>query len=104
MDGHTTRLIAQQNRASAPMLLREMYRDRKRVFVDMLKWDIPHEAGLERDRFDAGPAGHLIRHEARRGEHVASLRLLRTDLTHLMAETFSGLCVGGAPSGPHIRE
>jgi acyl-homoserine lactone synthase len=81
-----------------------MYRDRKRVFVDMLKWDIPHEAELERDRYDAGPAEYLILHDSSRGEHVASLRLLRSDLPHLMSDTFNDLCVGGAPSDPHVRE
>ena len=94
------RLVTHHNRGAYPALVRAMHADRKRVFVDMLKWDIPHDAELESDQFDDVRAEYLILHDPANGEHLASLRLLPTERPHLMTEVFPYLCAGGVPRGP----
>lgn len=83
-------------------LVRSMFADRKRVFVDMLRWDVPHDDVAERDEFDREDSEYLI--FARGDDHIASLRLLRTDRSHLLGSIFPDLCDGDVPSGPDIRE
>lgn len=85
-------------------LLRQMHADRKRVFVDMLGWDVPHDEHGEFDQFDDEFAEYLIVQDKESGEHLASLRLLRTDRPHLLKDVFADLCAGGVPAGPDIRE
>jgi acyl-homoserine lactone synthase len=85
-------------------LLDAMHRDRKRVFIDTLRWNLPHEAERELDAFDNEDAEYLILQDRATGDHLASLRLLRTDRPHLMSEIFPFLCEGGVPRGPHVRE
>lgn len=84
--------------------LRAMFEARKRVFVDLLKWDVPVIAGrFEVDQFDTGDATYLIL-TGKDGEHRASARLLRSDRPHILADLFPGLCGGKVPRGAHIRE
>ncbi|MCW3848134.1 GNAT family N-acetyltransferase [Sphingomonas sp. LB-2] len=83
-------------------LIASMFADRKRVFVDLLKWDVPHDAVSERDEFDGAQAEYLI--FAQGDDHIASLRLLRTDRPHLLGAVFSDLVEGDVPSGEDIRE
>jgi N-acyl-L-homoserine lactone synthetase len=83
-------------------LIASMFADRKRVFVDLLKWDVPHDAAAERDEFDDADAEYLI--FAKGDDHIASLRLLRTDRPHLLGSVFPELVDGDVPSGPDIRE
>lgn len=98
------RLITCKNRQAYPMLVRQMHADRKRVFVDMLGWDVPHDAHGEHDQFDDEQAEYLIVQDQATGEHLASLRLLRTDRPHLLQDCFADLCAQGVPAGPDIRE
>lgn len=81
-----------------------MHADRKHVFVDLLRWNIPHRDGLECDHFDDCHAEYLILRDPDSERHVASLRLLCTERPHLMTEVFPTLCIGGAPRGPDVRE
>jgi acyl-homoserine lactone synthase len=83
-------------------LIASMFADRKRVFVDLLKWDVPHDDVSERDQFDNDEAEYLI--FARGDDHIASLRLLKTDRPHLLGAVFPDLVEGEVPSGPDIRE
>jgi N-acyl-L-homoserine lactone synthetase len=83
-------------------LVASMLADRKRVFVDMLGWDVPHNDVIERDEFDHDDSEYLI--FACGSDHIASLRLLRTDRRHLLGTVFPELCEGNVPSGPDIRE
>ncbi|EQB11384.1 acyl-homoserine-lactone synthase [Sphingobium lactosutens] len=84
--------------------LRAMYRARKEVFVDLLKWDLPVLAGeFEIDQFDDVDAEYLIL-LGRSMEHRASARLLRTDRPHLLGDLYAHLCAGPVPAGPTIRE
>jgi N-acyl-L-homoserine lactone synthetase len=97
-------LINRSNRTVFPALVRDMHADRKRVFVDLLRWDLPYDERGEYDRFDDDYAEYLIVQDRASGEHVASLRLLPTDRPHLLGEVFPHLCERGVPRGPRIRE
>jgi N-acyl-L-homoserine lactone synthetase len=97
-------LINQANRAAFPALVRDMHADRKRVFVDILRWDLPHDERGEYDRYDDDFAEYLVVQDRASGEHLASIRLLRTDRPHLLGEVFPHLCERGVPRGPRIRE
>lgn len=98
------RIITSHNAPAHQSLLEAMHRDRKRVFIDTLRWDLPHEHDRELDQFDNEHAEYLILQHQATGEHMASLRLLRTDRPHLMSEVFPFLCEAGVPRGHHIRE
>lgn len=98
------RLINCENGAAYPSLVRSMHADRKRVFVDMLGWKLAHDGEYERDQFDDADAEYLILTDRATGEHLASMRLLRTDRPHLMTEVFSHLCEDGVLAGPDVRE
>lgn len=85
-------------------VLRTMFEARKRVFVDLLKWDIPVlEERYEVDQFDTPDAEYLILVD-QRGGHRASARLLRTDGPHILADLFPDLSEGMIPAGPSVRE
>ncbi|PTQ08261.1 autoinducer synthase [Sphingomonas oleivorans] len=98
------RLITSDNRSAYPSLVQAMHADRKRVFVDMLRWNIAHDECQERDEFDDEFAEYLILHDPSTGEHLASMRLLRTDRPHLLSSAFAHLCDKGVPSSCDIFE
>jgi len=81
-----------------------MFRDRKRVFVDLLKWDIPIDGPYERDQFDDEYAEYIIMCDPVTERHLGSLRILRTDRPHILDSLFPMLCEGDVPAGPEIRE
>jgi len=97
-------LVTRSNAATHRPLLDRMFEDRKAVFVDLLKWDVPHDDRFEADQFDDDSAEYLIVNDRESGEHFASLRLLRTDRPHVLSTFFPELCERGVPSGPDIRE
>ena len=56
------------------MLVDNMHQDRKRIFVDRVKWDVPVLAGeFEVDQFDTDAAVYLIAVSAA-GEHRGDRR------------------------------
>lgn len=84
--------------------LREMFEARKRVFVDLLKWDVPVlEGRYEVDQFDDEDATYLIvpRED---GSHAGSARLLGTDRPHILDTLFPELCAAPPPRGPNVLE
>jgi acyl-homoserine lactone synthase len=81
-----------------------MFRARKSVFVDQLKWDIPFEGEFERDQFDDEQAEYLIIADPADKAHLGSMRLLRTERPHILGSLFSDLCEDEVPTGPDIRE
>lgn len=84
--------------------LREMFEARKRVFVDLLKWDVPVlEGRYEVDQFDDEHAAYLIV-PAEDGRHAASARLLETSRPHILDTLFPELCEAPLPRGPNVRE
>ncbi|EDQ34314.1 N-acyl-L-homoserine lactone synthetase [Hoeflea phototrophica DFL-43] len=77
-------------------LLDDMYRLRKKVFVDEAKWTIPHQNGREIDRYDTlGPA-YLVWCNSERTRLYGSLRLLPTTGPTLLYDTFRATFPGDA--------
>lgn len=88
----------------ASAALDNMHRDRKRVFVDMRRWEVPVIDGqFEVDQFDSDHAVYLIS-AGDDGAHFGSIRLLPTDRPHILGSLFPHLCDGPNPTGPEIWE
>ena len=86
------------------VVLRNMFEARKRVFVDLLGWDVPVLAGrFELDQFDTPEATYVVV-TGPDGRHRASARLLPTLRPHLLDTVFASLCAGAVPRGAAIRE
>ena len=84
--------------------LRSMFEERKRVFVDLLKWDVPViEGRFEVDQFDDQHAVYLIVADEE-GEHLGSARLLQTVRPHILGSLFPQLCAGVPPVGEDLLE
>ena len=84
--------------------LRGMFEARKRVFVDLLKWDVPVlEGRYEVDQFDDDHAAYLIVADAD-GGHAGSTRLLKTTHPHILDTLFPDLCAVPPPQGPDVLE
>ena len=98
-------LVAERVRQPlADEALRCMFEARKRVFVDLLKWQVPVlEGRFELDQFDDEHATYLIV-RGDEGEHLGSARLLETVRPHLLDTLFAGLCAAPPPRGPNILE
>lgn len=89
---------------AADAAMRGMFEARKRVFVDLLGWDLPVLAGrYEVDQFDDAHARYLILTD-RDHRHLASARLLPTTRPHILGDLFAELCEGAPPQGPNIYE
>ena len=96
--------IDRDNRNSEHQALRAMFEARKRIFVDLLKWDIPVLAGrFEVDQFDDAHATYLIVADEA-GNHLASARLLPTTRPALLDTVYPHLVSGEVPRGPAIFE
>lgn len=97
-------VVDQDNRAREHIALRSMFAARKRVFVDLLKWDLPVLAGrFEVDQFDDPHATYLIVTDGE-GEHLASARLLPTTRPAILDALFPHLVAGPVPRGEGIAE
>lgn len=85
-------------------VVQSMFEDRKNVFVDLLKWDVPVLEDLyEIDEFDNELATYIIVADER-GEHLGSARLLPTLRPHILASLFPELCAAPPPVGHNVRE
>lgn len=85
-------------------LFRSMFEDRKQVFVDLLKWDVPVLDGrYEVDQFDSEHATYIVI-PGPDGRHLGSARLLATDGAHILGSIFPDLCEAPPPSGLGILE
>ena len=93
MVGLLTSILASREDAA----LRAMFAARKRVFVDLLKWDLPvADDELEIDQFDNEHARYLIL-LGDAGQHIASARLLPTNRPHILDSFFPRLCERAVP-------
>src|SRR5665213_3013686 len=98
-------IVTAANRDRFEPQIAEMHHDRKRVFVDWLKWKIPVVDGrYEIDQFDGSDAVYLIESDRKSGRHLASLRLLPSTRPHLLKDVFPILCDGPVPTGEDIME
>src|SRR4051812_20664559 len=85
-------------------VLKSMFEARKRVFIDLLKWDVPVlEGRYEIDQFDDELATYLVVADTA-GAHLGSARLLKTTRPHILDTLFPELCSGDPPRGPNILE
>lgn len=85
-------------------LIASMFADRKRVFVDLLKWDLPVLAGrFEIDHRDGPEATYLIVTDAD-CEHLASARLLPVTHKDQIPELCGAAIPGHADRGLRIAE
>jgi acyl-homoserine lactone synthase len=90
--------------ATAGSVLRAMFEARKRVFVDLLKWQVPVLDGrFEIDQFDSEHATYLVLAD-RDGRHLGSARLLPTTRPHILDSLFAELCDGPVPRAPDTWE
>jgi N-acyl-L-homoserine lactone synthetase len=84
--------------------LRSMFEARKRVFVDLLKWDVPVLDGrFELDQFDGERATYLVVADSE-GHHLSSARLLETIRPHILDTLFPELCAEAPPRDPRVLE
>lgn len=99
------RVVDGSNRAQNRDRLEAMHADRKSVFVDRLKWNVPVVDGrFEIDSFDDVHATYLIATTADGQEHLGSVRLLQTTRRHLLGDIFPMLVDGEVPRGSDILE
>ena len=97
-------IVDQANRSREHAVLRSMFEARKRVFIDLLKWNLPALAGrFELDHFDDEDATYLIVTDPD-GNHLASARLLLTTRPALLDTLFPELVAGVVPQGADILE
>lgn len=99
-------LIVERGRGSlaSDRTLRTMFEDRKNVFVDLLKWDVPVlESRFEIDQFDNERATYIIIADEN-GDHLGSARLLPTLGPHILATLFPALCTAQPPRGRDVFE
>ena len=68
------KIVTAENREKFARKLNAMFADRKQVFVDILKWDLPVTEGLyEIDQFDNDDAVYLLAIDEN-GAHLGSMR------------------------------
>ena len=99
-------LIIEPGRSGMPAdsTLRAMFEDRKSIFVDLLKWDVPVvEDRFEVDQFDDDFATYIIIADET-GDHLGSARLLPTNRPHILGDLFACLCASSPPTGSQIFE
>lgn len=98
-------VITANNRHKYRTQVDAMHSDRKRIFVDSLKWDIPVVEGkYEIDQFDNEDAVYLLALDAKKETHLGSVRLLQSSKPHLLGDVFPMLCENGVPRGDDIWE
>lgn len=97
-------VITSANAHEHGSVLSMMHVDRRRVFVDWLGWDVPHDGHVERDQFDDEHAEYLVLLDERSGGHMASVRLLPTLRPHILGDVFPHLCEQAPPRAAGVRE
>lgn len=97
-------LVNYENKDQYSDVLEQMFKDRKKVFVDKLDWDLTPIEEQERDEFDTKDTIYLIVMDDETGVVKSSLRLNPTTQPHLMSELFPHMCANGVPIGSNVRE
>jgi acyl-homoserine lactone synthase len=98
-------VITANNRHKFASLIDQMHRDRKAVFVDRLKWDVPVVDGIyEIDQFDIDDAIYLVATDPKHQHHLGSVRLLPSKGPHLLGDVFPHLCDQAVPVGDDVWE
>jgi len=96
--------VIDRSSRSESAVLAMMFEARKRVFVDLLRWEVPVLGGSwELDQFDTEDATYLVLTDPA-GRHLASTRLLRTNRPHILDTLFPDLCDNMPPATPDTFE
>jgi N-acyl-L-homoserine lactone synthetase len=97
-------IITATNKEQFRSELLAMFEDRKLVFIDLLKWNLPLTDGrYEIDQFDDDDAVYLLANHTD-GSHLGSMRLLRTDRPHILGSIFPHLADQPVPMGADTLE
>jgi N-acyl-L-homoserine lactone synthetase len=81
-----------------------MHRERKRVFHDIMRWDVPIiDDQYEVDAFDTPHALYVLRLDADKNL-LGSCRLLTSERSHMLSDVFAQLCDRDIPRGPNVWE
>ncbi len=98
-------VVTSSNRSFHAATVAQMHRDRKTVFVDGLKWDVPVIDGIyEMDEYDTEDAVYLIAADPATGAHLGSVRLVSAAGSHLLGDKFAFLCAGPVPTSDDVWE
>lgn len=97
-------IVTAENRHLYRHALMEMHVQRRRLFVDEMKWALDASTEFEIDAYDAEDAMYLIEAAAPRARVSGSVRLLPTSRPHLMSDVFAHLCPDGVPRSERIWE
>ncbi|TRW14010.1 acyl-homoserine-lactone synthase [Glacieibacterium frigidum] len=98
-------VVTAENRSAFAGTITQMHRDRKAVFVDALKWEIPVvDDAFEIDEYDTEAAVYLVAQEPLSGAHLGSVRLVCTAGPHLLGDKFAFLCADAVPTGDDVWE
>src|SRR3546814_17023307 len=94
--------LTRAQQAPGDAAMRAMFAARKRVFVDMLHWDLPVlEDMYEIDQFDTPAAAYLIL-PGDAGAHRASAPLIPTPRPHLHGDLYFLTFAEPVPRGPAV--
>ncbi len=97
-------VVTAANRERYRAELDTMFRDRKKVFVDRLKWKLVVTDGLEKDQYDTDRTIYLIYADPKTRAHICSMRMMPTTEPHLLKDVFPTLCDGEIPLGEDVWE
>ncbi len=89
-------IVNAANRDRHAAALDQMFRLRKRVFHDLLKWDVAIQGDYEIDGFDDANPTYVLSHDERTGSLRGALRLLPTLGPNMLDDTFP-ILLGGQP-------
>ncbi|MFN3889423.1 MAG: acyl-homoserine-lactone synthase [Beijerinckiaceae bacterium] len=82
-------IITPENRDDNKILLQDVFRLRKKVFADQLKWEVPVKGDLEFDLYDDLDCVYLATQCPTTGRVSGALRLMPTTGPHLMRDVFA---------------
>jgi N-acyl-L-homoserine lactone synthetase len=98
------RILTLDERPAHPRAFDTMFEDRKRLFVDLLRWEVPViDDRFEIDAFDHADAVYVVALDDS-GDHQGSLRLLPSMGPHILDTLFAQLCPLDVPIGADVFE
>lgn len=82
------RILNGRTRGQHPQAIDEMFKLRKRVFHDFLKWDVQTDGDWEIDNYDKSNPLYILSYSPETGKLRGSLRLLPTLGPNMLDDTF----------------